>query len=338
MVPDASEDPDGRGRAQQKRGRKGGAASSPSAPGPAGNEDQAEKFKCWLADALLQTQAELQASLNSSINQILNNSFARMQAETATLLQRFDGGIQSQFNAAHATIASLNRRIDSLFESSKENLATVARLDEALAAVETSTPPRPIVDGFDRPTDPTICKIRLPSEAGSDRVLETLQSVLNEMALRCDQVSLEGQPLAKTFTLRFLGGRHLAAARAEKFLQLQRTADGWRDLHVLGPQAERIKLYIDRDKNGKQNKLEITTKRLLSAFQQVHPSIKCFAKRREGIITSDYTPLARVKIADPDKYALEWNTALVASKGVDTRAVAAALAALDKEKPEVLWG
>ena len=158
------------------------------------------------------------------------------------------------------------------------------------------------------------------------------------MALSRNQVALEGPPLSKSYALRFLGTRNLASSRVEKFIQLQRTASGWRDLHATGPQNEQVKLYIEKDKNGQQNKTEILTKRLCATIQKQYPSFKFYAKRREGVVSCDYTPIARLKVPDPDTYSIEWNQAMVSIKSIDTRLVATELAALDKEKPEIVWG
>ncbi len=106
----------------------------------------------------------------------------------------------------------------------------------------------------------------------------------------------------------------------------------------MGPQGEGHRVYIDFDKNGKQSKLEITTKRLHAALRGVHPQLAVFPLRRLGTISLDFISLARVTIPDRDTYKVEWNLGLARDKKVDMEAVVRAMAADERERPAIEWG
>ena len=109
-------------------------------------------------------------------------------------------------------------------------------------------------------------------------------------------------------------------------------------MQAVGPQGEGHRVFVDYDKNGKQAKLEITTKRLHLALQKVHPDVKCFVMRRLGTVRADWIDLARVTVPDRDSYKIEWNLGLARENKIDMEAVAKAMAADDKERPAIEWG
>ena len=48
--------------------------------------------------------------------------------------------------------------------------------------------------------------------------------------------------------------------------------------------------------------------------------------------------MSRVSIPDRDSYKVEWTLELAAQKKINMEAVAAAMAADDKERPAIVWG
>ncbi len=62
---------------------------------------------------------------------------------------------------------------------------------------------------------------------------------LREVQLDASAVKLGGMPLDKSFTIQFQGTPGIAAARVNKFFQLQKGPDGWRDIRV--PNSPRLR-------------------------------------------------------------------------------------------------
>ena len=68
---------------------------------------------------------------------------------------------------------------------------------------------------------------------GTAPIEAAVAQTLGEMSLEVKSVDLQMDkegPVAKGFTLRMPGNLGLAAARASKFMQLQRTGSSWREL------------------------------------------------------------------------------------------------------------
>ena len=301
--------------------------------------EQESLFRSWFASQLPSLKEELKSDLSAAVTSAVDVSMARVQGQVVTILETYDTGIQRQFNNQHGQILELSARIDALAKSSRENFEVLSRVDSALSAVEAATPARPLPDdSFDRKVDPCICRIRAASDVSSENVLAALRTVLDKMQLDRAQVAMEGAPLSKSHVIRFLGAAGLAANRANKFHQLQRIGNTWRELAAVGPAGEGVKLYVDLDKNGRQRKMEVTTKRLMAALKATHPELPCFAKRREGTVATSWLPLARVILPNADEYRIEWNQHLIRDQRVDTKKVIEVLAASDREKPEVSWG
>ena len=318
-----------------------GAAVAPAAAAAAAAipEEHESLFKSWFAAQLPALKQTLSADLSVAVASAVDVSMSKMQGQVVTILEQYDVGIQQQFNTQHGQIRELSARLDALAKASRENAESLTRVDAALSVVETATPARLFSDdAFDRPVDPCICRINGATEISAENAMAAIREVLAEMQLDRNQVALEGPPLAKAFTLRFLGGTGLASQRANKFRQLQRVGNGWRELTAVGPAGEGVKLYVDLDKNGRQRKLEATTKRLMASLKAVHPELPCFAKRREGSVATSWLPLARIILPNADEYRVEWNQHLVRDEKVDTKKVIEHLAASDREKPDVLWG
>jgi hypothetical protein len=97
-------------------------------------------------------------------------------------------------------------------------------------------------------------------------------------------------------------------------------------------------VYIDIDKSGRPAKVEVTTERLLAALQKTRPLVHFYIRRRQGTISMGWVPLFRVTIPDRDSYRVECDDDLVAKKHVNKDAVAAAMAADDRDLPAVVWG
>jgi hypothetical protein len=107
----------------------------------------------------------------------------------------------------------------------------MGRLSDAPATVEVAAAPRLFeVAGLDRRTGPTVVKLRLASAVSIVAMEQSIQQVLGEMRLERQQASLEGLPLGKAFSLRFVGSQNFAASRSTKFLPLQHVGSVWRHL------------------------------------------------------------------------------------------------------------
>ncbi len=169
-------------------------------------------------------------------------------------------------------------------------------------------------------------------------MLEAIQSTIDEMRISRDGYVLDGEPLSQSFVVRFSGDTNLAAARAAKFLQLQRVGRTWKEVSARDASDVMQRVYVDGDKNLRQSRTEMATKRLHSALKQCHPQLQFFARRQIGEVCLDYMAIARVIVVDANVTKLEWNLALSDAKNIDKEKVASTMAAAERTRPEIQWG
>lgn len=124
-------------------------------------------------------------------------------------------------------------------------------------------------------------------------------------------------------------------------LGTQRAVDGsWVQLCVVGPGAEPVKVYMEADRNGKQQKGEAGLRKLLRAFRAVVPEGKrVFASKGELHVTRNWRPLARVIPGEVnDKVAYQWKEVALEAAQIKRTVVEAELEAQARERAEdVQW-
>ncbi len=114
------------------------------------------------------------------------------------------------------------------------------------------------------------------------------------MQLAVDMVVLEGKELGKLHVLRFKGSEGLAEQRAKKFMQLQRTAAGWRRLVAASEDEEEVALFVDGDKKKHMVRTEIVAKKLTDLLEKQLTTRKIVGNRQLGKVHLEWISRARV--------------------------------------------
>ncbi len=162
-------------------------------------------------------------------------------------------------------------------ETRRSSMLTVAK---GLAVAEVAPPRAPLfADDFDRTLDAGIIKIRARDPASQTAALEGTAGVLVEIHFAADLVG-------KLHILRFKVAEGLAEQRAKKFVQLQKTAKGWRRLTAANEDEEEVPLRVDGDENK----------------QMVRTGERSVCK-----VYLDWIPLARVLVESEDRHNVEWS-------------------------------
>ncbi len=113
---------------------------------------------------------------------------------------------------------------------------------------------------------------------------------------------MEGKELGKLHVLRFTGADGLAESRARKFMQLQKTAKGWRRLVAADDDDCEVEVFADGDKNKAMVRNEIVTRRLGAIIAARLPEKKILAKRQEGKIFIEWILLVRVLVRSEEAF------------------------------------
>ena len=197
---------------------------------------------------------DLQASMLAAIASAMDAGLGRMSTQLEEQFEEFDKNIQLQFTAQQAQINALTDRFQAASSTTRELTTTIQRLDNTLAAVESQVPIHIATEGFERAIDTTIVRARTGDKISKAGLLAALQETADEMRLPAGQMVIDGAEIDRRFTLRFNGNTNLAAARAAKFLQLQKTGATWRDVGVADVDGKRQRVFLDGDKNPKQTR------------------------------------------------------------------------------------
>ena len=229
----------------------------------------------------------------------------------------WEGQAQKQHEEQAGMLHELVERMDTLESDRPAIVKQLHVLESTLAKAEAgvafSAPGGSTSSGtteFNRQLDLSIVKIRTQTEISRKEIKKAIGTVILEMELSESQYSIEGKDeLSRMHTLRFRGAGGLAENRAKKFLQLQKTGDGWRKLQALDEKGERTELYLDGDKNRKMVKTEILTKKLGAAISgHPPPGKKAYVQRSAGVVSVDFIPVARVIVKGENEITIDWNT------------------------------
>ena len=81
-------------------------------------------------------------------------------------------------------------------------------------------------------------------------------------------------------------------------------------------------VFISNDKNRRQARTETAAKKVFRILSEAHPDLKFSLLRREGVVTIDRKPLARVKVAPGDvPISLLWDNEILATTTIDKKLI-----------------
>ena len=97
-------------------------------------------------------------------------------------------------------------------------------------------------------------------------------------------------------------------------------------------------VYMAPDKNVFQSQLEIQVKKLRKAFceETGMSGERVYASKREGFLSIDFVPIAKVLVAQHTDTILYWNKSVAEAHDVDREAVQANFSAISRAQ-NVEW-
>ena len=82
-----------------------------------------------------------------------------------------------------------------------------------------------------------------------------------------------------------------------------------------------IEIFASPDKNMKQVRTELATKRLHRAVTEIAEGKAVHHNKRSGVISIDWKPVAKVEAKPNDDFTITWNAPIVADLGIDKQLV-----------------
>ena len=250
---------------------------------------------------------------------------ATILSNQAALLRNYDSLQQARFTDIEKTIRATGLAQDVLEEQNKALWGAIKKLQVGLAIAESVEPPAaaPSFDpNYERDIDTTIVRLNTSVAVARALAQEAIASALSEAAAG-ENWKVEGPEVGQRFVVRFSGAGALAAQRCAKFLQSLRKANNeFARFYVsVAGSSQNVEIFLGADKSAKTIRTEMCTKKLKQAIEVLHPTLsgRTQANRRDGRVSIDWVPLARISV--PTKEAIPvivWNHAVCALHGIET--------------------
>jgi hypothetical protein len=243
---------------------------------------------------------------------LLEDFSDKLRVETKTLLRKHGEAVEKRFDA-------VEERLQLAADDSRAIWKAISELRTGLNVAESVEPVKADDNSFHRDIDATIIRINLAELVSKVDVHNATKSWLDGVAANGWEIT--GDEVGKKFTIAFRGQNGLASSRCSKALGFLRKSDGsWTRFKV-----GHNELYLSPDKNPAQQKTEMQVKRLKKAFCAATgaPPAKIFASRRDGFISIDFVPIAKVFVSQHADTVIRWNMEAITARNVNKEAVVA---------------
>ena len=249
----------------------------------------------------------------------------RITARVKGIVTQYDKGIQKQFSE-HASVLEMLKETHEKNRKDMADLQGKANVVEhtlALAEAVVSDPSNILRDeDWERPPDRTILRIVCAGLVSKDAVREEIKKWITDAGTTLQQYDLEGPLLGRVFLIKFKAEPHIAARRARKAFTMLRSADGvWIQFEVETPTGDRCKFYINEDKSKKAIATEVAARRLHKAASECMPLLKVHSVRKDGVITVNWNPVAKVSVESDGSTQVMWHKEAVEKFDIDKVAI-----------------
>jgi len=255
-----------------------------------------------IASVVAQAMAKMSSEL-SAMGDRLQRSMVTAQKSNDTRLNKHD-----------LELAELRHRLQTLEEAKISSDTRQTRVEERVAAdAEAFRERATLVDlhAWDRPLDPTLLRVTAREDVPKESIEIKMRELCERASLTDRDWVVEGDELAKEFSLRFVVSESIpagtAARRADKVLSVLRTKPGvWEEVHA-AVGNDRVRLFVGKDENKRGAAVRIALKRTRLVLEKHLPRQKIFGDRERGSLSADWTPIARVVPCPAGDHKVQWN-------------------------------
>ena len=185
--------------------------------------------------------------------------------------------------------------------------------------VRAATAAPPTTGEFDRAVDHSIVKLSCKCMVARSEVEKLAKQILEDADITNTEFDIEGSVSAQSFSLRFKEPFQSALLHARKLLDAQRLGKAeWKRYSIATLEAgengqPRLEsLFVNPDKNNRQIKMEIATRKVIQSLKRAHQDKRFMCtNREEGIVGCEFRPICRIEVLSPSSVALRWNQAMV---------------------------
>ena len=295
-------------------------------------------------DDMEHAMKQMEDRMNQNIMNAVQTAGAELRHSTMETIrdtmQAMETSLGNCIDRNALDINELTRRMDAFEQTGRQTESQINNLRTAVAAAESAVPVAEALDleDFDREPDLSIVRLRVQDAITQESLLKAVGEIFKANSKPADY-KIIGQPLDKSFVIQLTGATGLVARRARKFLSLQNPEDGWKDFHDTTPDNNETRIYIDKDKNRKQIKKEVLSRKLVRILKAKFPTKDFNAQKRTGVITSNVFPLARISVTGPETHKVEWQVQYMQELGIGRGDIDAALSAATADpNHNFTWG
>jgi hypothetical protein len=243
---------------------------------------------------------------------VVKTSLADLTSYTKEVSERVD--------TVESTLDDVQRAITELRLSQQGQKESMASMSTRVKIAESVEPTPPRAQQFDRNPDFTVIKINAKSNFAKDAVHKEVTKLCSEVSIDPSSFTLKGDGVSRFFTMQFKGTPNLASEKVSRVLGSLHVDGEWRKVLVADPTNHMVQIFMGPDKSQKQQKVEMSVKRLGGILSKAKvPDI--FARRRDGVVLSKWQPLARVEVCGPLDIKLLWDRELVSQLELDTNKI-----------------
>lgn len=267
-------------------------------------QDQLDKLKSDLSTHIHESAAKGQEILDS-VNQVTAN----VVTQTNLLIEAKLQPIRSFVDKHETELAFLRSQLE-------ETQHRLAKLEKAFASPATAPPSAG--SGYERIADPTVIKINCAVGLLKKDVQAGLESTLRDY--QPSEFAFQGSDdtPSRFHTLTFLGPSSSAALKVNKVMALLYNSGDWIRCFAKSPSGVPQQIYLSRDKNPKQLRVEFFTKKLCKLLLVKLPEANIVQRRSKGLILVDWRQFAKIDCPDEDgEPSLQWKPSLLTQYGID---------------------
>ncbi|CAK0798600.1 unnamed protein product [Prorocentrum cordatum] len=234
---------------------------------------------------------------------------------------------QAQLRVVQAKNEELSQEQEALKASVKQLQDTLAIAEQQVAApIDVAK-----LMEWNRTIDLSVFTLSSDVAAAPNDIFNALAEWMQAANVSRDQLRLVGDTPQKKFILQCVGGAAgVARANALQTSLKLPNNQGWRQFEVLAVSGARVSLYVNPDKNAKDIRKEVQTKKLLGLVRTAAASstvastrsTECWARRPKGLVYVGQTAIVSVQVQGPDEATkLAWDTQAAERPGIDWQAV-----------------
>ena len=261
-------------------------------------------------------------TLQSSMDGLKEDLYQEIRVVKSSLadLSSFSKDVSDRVDKVETTLDDVQKAIAELRVSQHGQKESMVNMSNRVKLAESVEPTPPRTQQFDREPDFTLIKINAKSNLSKEAVHQEVTKLCSEVSIDPDSFTLRGDGISRFFSMQFKGTPNLASEKVSRVLRSLHVDGEWKKVLVADPTDHLVQIFMGPDKSKKQEKVEMSVKRLGGILTRAKvPDI--FARRRDGVVLSKWQPLARVQVCGPQDIKLLWDRELVSQLGIDTNKI-----------------